>query len=87
VWPWCNFATSQRRPYCASVNCHSPVGLVSQQWDGIDWACVLCDWQWACPFYSSHAGFYFWQSITSSRAVNPLTAQIWLPATFGFSQS
>jgi hypothetical protein len=41
--PWCNLAASQRRPYCASVNSHSPVGLVSRQWDAVDWACVLCD--------------------------------------------
>ena len=43
AWPWCNLASSQRRPYCASVNSHSPVGLVSWQWDAVDWACVLCD--------------------------------------------
>jgi len=43
AWPWCNLATSQRRPYCPSVNSHSPVGLVSRQWDAFDWACVLCD--------------------------------------------
>ena len=43
VWPWCNLAASQRRPYCASVNSHCPVGLVSRQWDAVDWACVLCD--------------------------------------------
>ena len=41
--PWCNFAANQRRPYCASVNIHSPVGLVIRQWDAVDWACVLCD--------------------------------------------
>jgi len=71
AWPWCNLAASQRRPYCASVNSHSPVGLVSRQWDAVDWACVLCDrcihndrvnrsanlHQCACPFYSSRAGF------------------------------
>jgi len=28
----------------------------------------------------------FWQSITSPGSVSPPTAQIWLPATFGFSQ-
>jgi len=33
TWPWCNLAASQTRPYCASVNIHSPVGLVSLQWD------------------------------------------------------
>ena len=43
AWPWCNLAAGQRRPYCAFVNSHSPVGLVSRQWDAIDWACVLCD--------------------------------------------
>jgi hypothetical protein len=43
MWPWCNLAASQRRPYCASLNNHSPVGLVSRQWDAVDWACVLCD--------------------------------------------
>ena len=43
AWTWCNVAASQRRPYCASVNSHSPVGLVSRQWDAVDWACVLFD--------------------------------------------
>ena len=43
TWPWCNLAASQRRPYCTSVNSHSPVGLVSRQWDTVDWACKLCD--------------------------------------------
>ena len=43
AWPWCNLAASQRRPYCASVNSQSPMGLVSRQWDAIDWDCVLCD--------------------------------------------
>jgi hypothetical protein len=40
---WCNLGASQRRPYCASVNIHSPVGLVIQQREAADWACVLCD--------------------------------------------
>jgi len=31
AWPRCNLAASQKRPYCASVNSHSPVGLVSRQ--------------------------------------------------------
>ena len=70
IQPWCNLADSQRRPYCSSVNSHFPVGLVSRQWDAVDWACVLCDCrihngrrsrsvnfhQCACPFYSSRAG-------------------------------
>jgi len=43
MWPWCNWAASQRRPYCAFVNSRSPVGLVSRQWDTVDWACVLYD--------------------------------------------
>ena len=73
AWPWCNLAASQRRPYCASLNSHSPVGLVSRQWETVDWACVLCDRrihndrasrsassrQYPCPFYSSSAGFFF----------------------------
>ena len=77
-WPWCNLAASQRRPYCASMNSHSPVGLVSRQWDAVDWACVLCDRrihndrpsrsapsrQCACPFYSSRAGFFAKHHIT-----------------------
>jgi len=72
AWPWCNLAASQMRPYCSSVNSHSPIGLVSRQWDVVDWACVLCDRRihndrasrsassrrCACPFYSSRAGFF-----------------------------
>jgi hypothetical protein len=73
AWPWCNLAASQRRPNCACVNSHSPLGLGSQQWDAVDWFCVLCDRrihkdgasrsassrQCACPFYSSRAGLSF----------------------------
>ena len=69
---WCNLAASQRRSYCASMNSHSPVGLVSRQWDAIDWACVLCDrrihndqasrsassQQCTFPFYNSHGGVF-----------------------------
>jgi len=91
AWPWCNLAASQRRPYCASVKSHSPVGLVSRQWDAVDWTCVLCDCrihngrastavslqQSACSLYSSRTGF-FWQSIKSPRSASPLTDQIWL---------
>jgi len=68
VWPWCNLAASQRRPHCASVNIHSPVGLVSRKWNAVDRACVLCDrhirsdrasrsassWRCTRPFYSAH---------------------------------
>jgi len=41
AWPWCNLASSQGKPYCTPVNSHSPVGLVSRQWDAVEWACVL----------------------------------------------
>jgi hypothetical protein len=72
AWPWCNLAASQRRSYCPSMNSHSPVGLVSRQWDAVDWSYVLCDRrnhndqasrsaslrQCACPFYSSRVGFF-----------------------------
>ena len=72
-WPWCNLAANQRRPYCASMNSHCPVGLVSRQWDAVDWACVLCDRriyndrasrsaslrQCVCPFYSFRTGGFF----------------------------
>jgi len=54
------------------VNSHSPVELVSRQWDAVDCACVLCDRrihndranrpassrQCVCLFYSSRAGFF-----------------------------
>ena len=43
AWPWCNLAACQMRPYCASVNSHSLMGLVSRKWDAVDWVCVLCD--------------------------------------------
>jgi len=43
AWPWCNLAVSQGRPYCASANSQSFVGLVIRQWDAVDWACVRCD--------------------------------------------
>jgi hypothetical protein len=70
-WPWCNLAASQKRPYCVTVNSHSSVGLVSRQWDAVDWACVLYDrpihndrtsrsvnlHQCACQFYSYRADF------------------------------
>jgi hypothetical protein len=42
-WLSCNLAASKMRPYCAFVNSHSLVGLVSRQWDAVDCACVLCD--------------------------------------------
>ena len=38
-----NLGSQSEKTYCASVNSHSPVGLVSRQWDAVDWVCVLCD--------------------------------------------
>ena len=72
MWPWCNLIASWRRPYWTSVNSHSPMTLVSCQWNAVDWACILCDRhiqndlasrsaslrQSPCPFYSSRAGFF-----------------------------
>ena len=55
TWPWCNLAANQRRPYCASVKSHSPVGLVSRQWDAIDWACV--PWPSHSQWPSEHINF------------------------------
>jgi hypothetical protein len=100
VWPWCNLASSQRRPYCASVNSHSPVGLDSRQWYAVDWACVLCDRrihngraivspssrQCACPFYGPPAGS-FWQIITSPRSVSPLLPRFGSLRLLAFPQS
>jgi len=54
------------------VHEHSPIGLVSRQWDAVAWTCVLYDChiqndrasrsassqQCAYPFYSSRAGFF-----------------------------
>ena len=54
------------------MNSHSPMGLDSQQWDAINWACLLYNChirndqasrsanlhQCACPIYSSRAGFF-----------------------------
>jgi len=38
-----NRSRGERSTYCVPVNSHSPVGLVIQQWDAVDWPCVLCD--------------------------------------------
>jgi len=68
IWPWCNLAASQRRPYCASVNIHSPVGLVSRQWDAVDWTCVLCDSRiHKSPSFQQR--FYLWEKpeVTGSQ--------------------
>ena len=39
--PGCNLAASHRRSYLCILKSHSPVGVVSRQWDAVDWACVL----------------------------------------------
>ena len=66
------------------MSSHCPVGLVTRQWDAVDWACVLCDSRihndrasrsdssrhCACPFYSFRADV-FWQSITTLRSFSP----------------
>jgi len=60
------------------------VGLVSRQWDAVDWASVLCDrhihndrasrsvssQHCTCPFYSFHAGFIL-PNIASPRSASP----------------
>ena len=67
----------------------TPLGLVTQQWDAIDWACVLCDrhihndwasrsassWQCACPFYSSRAKHHITQVCQP-----PYNPDLWLLA-------
>ena len=73
---------TQRRPYCASMNSYSPVGLVSRQWDAAGWACVRVTVAFRmteradklhhdnAPAHST-AFALFWPSITSSRSVSP----------------
>jgi hypothetical protein len=97
AWPWCNLAAIQRKPCCASVNNHSPLRLVSRQWDAVDWVSLLYERrilndrasrsapsQCACPFYSSLAGFFFWQSISSPRSVSPLLPRFGSPWLLAF---
>jgi hypothetical protein len=58
VWPWCNLASSLRRPYCASVNSHSPVGLVVQRWDAMLVYCVTFAFtitEWADQLHRDNA--------------------------------
>jgi hypothetical protein len=97
---WSNLAANQRRPYCASMDSHFPVGLVSWQWDAVEWACVLCDHLIQNDQASSYSLItkmhlpilhlscrLFWHGITSPRSVTSPSAHIYLPATSGFSQS
>jgi len=73
VWPWCNLAASQRRPYCLSMNSHSPMRLVSRQWDGVDWASVL--WPSHSQWPSEQIGF-----ITTMRLPIPqLSCRFFFP--------
>jgi hypothetical protein len=95
TWPWCNLPASQRRHYCASVNSHSPVGLVSRQWDAVNWVCVLCDRpihsdrasrsassrQCSCPFYSSRAGFFLIKHHITQVCQPPYTLY-WAPCDY-----
>ena len=85
IWPWCNLAAIRRRPYYASVNSYSLVGLVSRQWDAVDWVCVPCDrriyndrasrsvssLQCACSFYSSRTGFFFLANLHITQVCQP----------------
>lgn len=41
VWLWYNLVNQIRRPYWTSADRHSPTGLLSQEWDINEWACVL----------------------------------------------
>jgi hypothetical protein len=96
AWPWCNLSASQRRPYCASVNSHSSVGLVSRQWDAVGWASVLCEsriqndrasrsanfHQCACPFYSSHPGFFFLAKHHLAQVCQPTYSPDFSPCDF-----
>jgi len=95
-WPWCNLTASQRRPYCSSVNSHSSVGLVNQQWDTIDWTCRMCDrciqservirsassQQCTCPCYSCLMGLFGKASHHQclSAPLHPRFGSLWLLA-------
>ena len=79
------------------MSSHSSVGIVSRQWDAVDWGFVLCERrihndraiistssrQCACPFYSPRVDFNDKASHHPGlSAPPPSTAHIWLPATF-----
>ena len=101
AWPWCNWAASQRRPYRASAKSRSQVGLVSRQWDAVNWACVRCDRHIPMTERADHlhhdnvpahstalvqTSFPPRKASHHPRLSAPPTVQIWLPATSGFSQ-
>ena len=100
AWPWRNLSASQWRPYCATVNSHSPVVLFSRQWDAVDWVSVLSHSQWPGEQISFITTMRvpilqlscrpFWQSITSPRSVSsPRTLQhrFGSPRLLAFPQS
>lgn len=75
---WCNLATF--RPVLPRM-CEwcSPVRLLSQQWDVIEWPCHI--YYDNAPGYSSCLGlflFTYLQKISWCASVNPPTIQIWL---------
>ena len=43
AWPGCKLAARLKRPYCACVNGHSPMGVVKRQQDAVKLVCVPCD--------------------------------------------
>ena len=78
AWPWCNLASSQRIPYCASVNSQSAVRR--------RWLSFFTVWTSQSQWPSEQISFIttmrppilqllcrlFWQSITSPRSLNLL---------------
>jgi hypothetical protein len=91
MWFWCNLAARQRRSYCAFVSSHSPVGLVSRQWDEVDQSCVLCDCsQWPGEQISFITTLHLpvlQLSCTLFLAKYHITWTVRPPATSGFTQS
>jgi hypothetical protein len=95
AWPWWKLAASQRRPYCAIVNIHSPVrarqSSVIHRWLTLctvglshfsmtEWADKLLSWQCACPYCNSHASFF--GKASHHTGISGLsTAQIWQSIT------
>ena len=96
AWPWCTLPASQRRHYCAFVNSHSLVGLVSRQWDALNWVCVLCDHrihsdresksassrQCSWPFYSSRTEFFFFTKHHINQVCQSPYSPDWSPCEY-----
>lgn len=74
------------------VNRNSPVRLLSQQWNVIEWACVLCECcihdDWGNTFYMAYSKF-FGKTYTPTLlgTVSLFLVWIWLCVTSGFSWS